>query len=472
MASHTSHAGFPVHRLAPMKQKPSAINIIWLSMVVIATVVASYTGKMDALTKASFDSAKDAVTLALGLIGPMALWLGVMKVAEAGGLMLIIARGVRPLMVRLFPDVPHDHPAMSAMIMNMAANALGLGNAATPMGIKAMQELSKLAPEKGTATNAMCLFLAINTSSVTILPLGVITVRAAAGATSPASIFIPSLIATCCSTAVAILMAKFLAAKETPITAAITRGENLPPVNDPALRPERMENFRKEKEEEQLSAENSQEELMPPGLAGRIFIGLLMIAFVGGAGYQLSLASGPLAFSSASLNTLSAWLIPVLLSGLLIFGYLRGVKVYEALTDGAKEGFSTTIRIVPFMVAIFVAIGMFRASGAMDIMISVLSPVTERFGMPAEALAMAFMRPLSGSGAFGLMSEIINQAPNSFLADLVSVIQGSTETTFYVLAVYFGAVGIHRTRHALPAALCADLAGISASVLICNLWFR
>lgn len=455
-----------------MKQKPSAINIIWLSMVVIATVVASYTGKMDALTKASFDSAKDAVTLALGLIGPMALWLGVMKVAEAGGLMLIIARGVRPLMVRLFPDVPHDHPAMSAMIMNMAANALGLGNAATPMGIKAMQELEKLAPEKGTATNAMCLFLAINTSSVTLLPLGVITVRAAAGATSPASIVIPSLIATCCSTAVAILMAKFLAAKETmPTTAAIIRGENLTPVNDPALRPEGMENFRKENEE-QLSAENSQAELTPPGLAGRIFIGLLMMAFVGGAGYQLSMASGPLAFSSTSLNTLSAWLIPVLLSGLLIFGYLRGVKVYEALTDGAKEGFSTTIRIVPFMVAIFVAIGMFRASGAMDIMISIMSPVTEWFGMPAEALAMAFMRPLSGSGAFGLMSEIITQAPNSFLADLVSVIQGSTETTFYVLAVYFGAVGIHRTRHALPAALCADLAGIIASVLICNLWFR
>jgi len=455
-----------------MKQKPSAINIIWLSMVVIATVVASYTGKMDALTKASFDSAKDAVTLALGLIGPMALWLGVMKVAEAGGLMLIIARGVRPLMVRLFPDVPHDHPAMSAMIMNMAANALGLGNAATPMGIKAMQELEKLAPEKGTATNAMCLFLAINTSSVTILPLGVITVRAAAGATSPASIVIPSLIATCCSTAVAIIMAKFLAAKETKPTAAIAMGQNPAPVNDPGLKPEMAENFRKEKEEEKLLAENAPAELTPPGLIGRTFIGLLMIAFLGGAGYQLSLASGPLAFSSATLNTLSAWLIPVLLSGLLIFGYLRGVKVYEALTDGAKEGFSTTIRIVPFMVAIFVAIGMFRASGAMDIMISALSPVTESFGMPAEALAMAFMRPLSGSGAFGLMSEIITQAPNSFLADLVSVIQGSTETTFYVLAVYFGAVGIHRTRHALPAALCADLAGISASVLICNLWFH
>ena len=438
-----------------MKQKPSAINIIWLAMVVLATVTASYTGRMDALTKASFDSAKDAVVLAIGLIGPMALWLGIMKVAEAGGLMQIIARWVRPLMVRLFPDVPHDHPAMSAMIMNMAANALGLGNAATPMGIKAMQELEKLAPEKGTATNAMCLFLAINTSSVTILPLGVITVRAAAGSASPASIFIPTLIATCCSTLVAIVMAKILAARDHGPQMAVIAETPAP-----------------EMDELPTVATSTESELVPPGLAGRIFIWLMVAAFVGGVGYQLSRASGPFTFSAASLNTLSVWLIPILISALLIFGYLRGVKIYEALTDGAKEGFTTTVRIIPFMVAIFVAIGMFRASGAMDIMITVLSPLTSAVGMPPEALAMAFLRPLSGSGAFGLMSEIIKQAPNSFLADLVSVIQGSTETTFYVLAVYFGAVGIRRTRHALPAALCADVAGISAAVLISNLWFK
>jgi spore maturation protein SpmA len=447
-----------------MKQKPSAINIIWLAMVILATVTASYTGRMDALTKASFESAKDAVVLAIGLIGPMALWLGIMKVAETGGLMQIIARWVRPLMVRLFPDVPHDHPAMSAMIMNMAANALGLGNAATPMGIKAMQELSKLAPEKGTATNAMCLFLAINTSCVTILPLGVITVRAAAGATSPASIFIPTLIATCCSTLVAIVMSKFLAAREAApgrdqVSAQKAR---LPMPHEPEMA----------EEGPPVIEAGAGSELAPPGPAGRIFIWLMVTAFVGGAGYQLSRASEPFTFSAASLNALSTWLIPMLISGLLIFGYLRGVKIYEALTDGAKEGFTTAVRIIPFMVAIFVAIGMFRASGAMDIMITVLSPLTSAVGMPAEALAMALMRPLSGSGAFGLMSEIIKQAPNSFLADLVSVIQGSTETTFYVLAVYFGAVGIRRTRHALPAALCADVAGISASVLICNLWFR
>jgi len=430
-----------------MKQKPSAINIIWLAMVVIATVTAAYTGQMEAVTRASFESAKGAVTLAIGLIGPMALWLGIMKVAEAGGLMRIIARRVRPLMIRLFPEVPHDHPAMSAMIMNMAANALGLGNAATPMGIKAMQELEKLAPEKGTATNAMCLFLAINTSSVTLLPLGVITVRAAAGAASPASIFIPSLFATCCSTVVAIAAAKFLAARE------------------PAVLPAEYEKT----ESESVPCEEG--ELVPPGTMGRLFIWLMIAAFAGGALYRLFVAPEPLIFSADSLNSISNWLIPVLLSGLLIFGYLRGVKIYETLTDGAKEGFTTAVRIIPFMVAIFVAIGMFRASGAMDILITLLSPLTEAVGMPAEALTMAFLRPLSGSGAFGLMSEIVQQAPDSFLSSLVSVMQGSTETTFYVLAVYFGAVGIRRTRHALPAALCADAVGIIASVAICNFWF-
>ncbi len=434
-----------------MKQKPSAINSIWLAMVVLATLTAAYTGRMDEVTKASFDSAKAGVMLAIGLIGPMALWLGIMKVAEAGGLMRVIARGVRPLMIRLFPEVPAEHPAMSAMIMNMAANALGLGNAATPMGIKAMQELEKLAPEKGTATNAMCLFLAINTSSVTLLPLGVITVRAAAGATSPAAILVPSLIATICSTSVAIFMAKTLAAKE--------KGGSAPKQPLEAAGPA-----------ETLPAETSTE-LYPPGLLGRTMIWLLILAFAGGMAYQFSLNPPAAFFSSASLNALSSWLIPILISGLLIYGYLRGVKVYEVLTEGAKEGFSTAVRIIPFMVAIFVAIGMFRASGAMDILIRVFTPLTSLINMPAESLAMALMRPLSGSGAFGIMGEIVSQDPDSFLSFLVSTMQGSTETTFYVLAVYFGSVGIKRTRHALPAALCADAAGVLAAVAVCNLWF-
>jgi spore maturation protein SpmA len=434
-----------------MKQKASVINIIWLSMVVLATVTAAYTNRMDALTKASFESAKDAVVLAIGLIGPMALWLGIMKVAEAGGLMRIVARWVRPLMVRLFPDVPHDHPAMSAMIMNMAANALGLGNAATPMGIKAMQELEKLAPEKGTATNAMCLFLAINTSSVTLLPLGVITIRAAAGATSPAAIFIPAIIATTCSTIAAIVAAKMLSRRNSGAESAAVQ---------------------EAPEAAAAEAEASVEpELYPPSTTGKWFIWLLVAVFAGGAVYQLSTAPEPLAFSAAGLNSLSSWLIPALISGLLIFGYLRGVRIYETLTDGAKEGFTTAIRIIPFMVAIFVAIGMFRASGAMDLLVSVLSPLTSAVGMPAEALAMGLLRPLSGSGSFAFMSEIVNQSPDSLLSAMVSVIQGSSETTLYVLAVYFGAIGIRRTRHALPAALCGETVGLIAAVTVCNLWF-
>lgn len=416
-------------------------------MILIATVVASYTGTMDAVTKASFDSAKAGVVLAIGLIGPMALWLGVMKVAEAGGMMRIIARGVRPVMVRLFPEIPPEHPAMSAMVMNMAANALGLGNAATPMGIKAMQELEKLAPEKGTATNSMCLFLAINTSSVTLLPLGVITVRAAAGATSPAAILIPAFVATFCSTLVAITMSKLLA----------KRGEVLD-----------TDGLQKS---EIMAVAEDEVELCPPGLLGRGFVWLCLLGFAGGIVYRWN-QSGTMGLSIADgFTLLSTWLIPVLLSFLLIFGYLRGVKVYETMTEGAKEGFSTAIRIIPFMVAIFVAIGMFRASGAMDILIRIFSPVTSLIHMPAEALSMAFMRPLSGSGAFGIMSEIVSSDPDSFLSFLVSTMQGSTETTFYVLAVYFGSVGIKRTRHALPAALCADAAGILAAVFICNLWW-
>jgi len=359
---------------------------------------------------------------------------------------------VRPLMVRLFPDVPHDHPAMSAMIMNMAANALGLGNAATPMGIKAMQELEKLAPEKGTATNAMCLFLAINTSSVTLLPLGVITIRAAAGATSPAAIFIPSLIATTCSTIVAIVAAKMLARRNS--------GAELAAVQEIHEKTATVE------------AEVTVEPVLSlPGAAGKWFIWLLVAVFAGGAGYQLSMTPEPLAFTAASLNSLSSWLIPALISGLLIFGYLRGVRIYETITDGAKEGFTTAIRIIPFMVAIFVAIGMFRASGAMDILVAVLSPLTSAVGMPAEALAMGLLRPLSGSGSFAFMSEIIQQSPDSLVAAMVSVIQGSSETTLYVLAVYFGAVSVRRTRHTLPAALCGEAAGLIAAVVVCNLWF-
>ncbi|NLP01402.1 MAG: spore maturation protein [Fibrobacter sp.] len=433
-----------------MDKKPAVINVIWLYLILSSIVVAAYTGRMDEITKASFDSAKSAVTLAISLIGAMALWLGLMKIVESAGLMKSISRAIRPVMIRLFPDVPSDHPAMSAMIMNMAANMLGLGNAATPMGIKAMTELDKLNPEKGTATNAMCLFLAINTSSVTILPLGVIAVRAAAGATNPGSILIPSIIATTFSTTTAIIAAKLLASRSkvsVPVQAVTA------PV----------------KEEEKVQ---EAQELLKPALFPRIFTIALIPVFLFAIPWHFIKLGHQPSMSYNLVTSATGWLIPIIMGAILIFGYLKGVKVYEAVTDGAKEGFQVAMRIIPFMVAIFVAIGMFRASGALDLFTWLVNPVTSLIGMPAEALPMALLRPLSGTGAFGVMSEIINKDPNSFTAYLVSVFQGSTETTFYVLAVYFGAVGIKKTRHALPAALLADAAGILGSVFICHLMFR
>ncbi len=439
-----------------MNKKPSAINIIWLSMIVIATVTAAFTGEMAAVTNAMFVSAKGAVTLAIGLVGPMALWFGAMKVVEAGGLMRIVARAISPVMRRLFPDVPTDHPAMSAIIMNMAANALGLTNAATPMGLKAMKELDTLNPEKGTATDSMCLFLAINTSNVALLPLGVITIRAVAGSSSPAAIMLPSFFATLCSTIVAITAAKLLQRTSTPL---------IPHV------PEEKEPQKEAKGKIESSLDKLVEEIFPPGIISKIFILLLIAAFIAGVIFRISKGNLPTLFSQQFFSSLSNWLMPMLLCSLLLFGFFKGIKVYETLTEGAKEGFSIAIRIIPFMVAIFVAIGMFRESGALDIFIKILEPITSLIGMPPEALQVALLRPLSGSGSFGVMAEIVNKDPDSFLSFLVSTMQGSTETTFYVLAVYFGSISIKRTRHALPAGLCADAAGAIAAVFICRMMF-
>jgi spore maturation protein SpmA len=438
-----------------MKNRPAAINVIWLFMILLATVVATYNGRMEQMLDASFESAKSSVNLAIGLIGVMALWLGLMKVAEAGGLMRLIARAIRPLMVRLFPNVPAEHPAMSAMIMNMSANALGLGNAATPMGIKAMMELDRLNPNKGEATDAMCLFLAINTSSVTLLPLGVIGVRASAGAAEPAAILIPTLVATICSTAMAIAAAK---------TFVYFRGQE--------PRGERVSANPKKTEQDSatadIEAEAGKEELHPPGQIGRWVALTMILAFAGGLIYRVLITTDGAALGK---EIVSYWLVPAIMGGLLLFGYLRGVRVYEAATTGAKEGFQVAVKIIPFLVMILVAIGMFRASGAFDLMVSALSPITSIIGMPADALPMALMRPLSGSGAFGVMSEVVSREPNSFSSFLVSTMQGSTETTFYVLAVYFGAIGVVRPRHAVAAALFADATGILVSLGICRLMF-
>jgi spore maturation protein SpmA len=439
-----------------MAKKPSAINIIWLYLIVISILVAAYTGKMDVVTKASFEAAKSAVTLAITLIGAMALWLGIMKVAEAAGLMTIICRAIRPLMVRLFPEIPAEHPAMSAMIMNIGANLLGLGNAATPMGIKAMAELDSLNRTKGTATNAMCLFLAINTSHIS-LPIGVIAIRAAAGATSPASILIPTLLSTTCATIIAIVTAKIFARKNPDPAPA--DGTEIEAASAVAA--------------ESKAAETAlSEESFKPRLFGKILAVLAIIAFLAAIPYHYLAAGRFPVFNYDLIVKGTGWIVPLLMGGILFFGYFRGVKVYETLTEGAKEGFQVAIRIIPFMVAIFVAIGMFRESGAFDLFTWFVRPFTSLVGFPPEALPVALIRPLSGTGSFAVMSEVISREPNSFTSFLVSVLQGSTETTFYVLAVYFGSVGIRKTRYALSVGLIADAAGIIAAFIISRLMFH
>jgi spore maturation protein SpmA len=425
------------------------MNVVFFSLVLIAFGVTAWRqigwsatatdpiAPMQALGIGMVDSAGSAVTLAIGLVGVMALFLGLMKVAEAGGLLTIIARLVRPLMIRAFPDVPANHPAMGAMIMNISANAMGLGNAATPFGIRAMQELDKLNPHKGTATDAMVLFLAINTSSVTVLPTGVIALRAAAGSADPAGILPTTLFATILSTAVA-----FLAVR-------LYRGfAPFPPTPPPTP----------------SISDDASEQDIEGDISGDGYPGWASIA-------ALSFIAALVPVTVIFGHAIAPWIIPGLMISLLGFGVLRKVPIYEMFVEGAKEGFQVAVRIIPYLVAILVAVGMLRSSGALDALVSWVGPVTAAFGLPGEALPMALLRPLSGSGAYGILASIIQNpsiGPDSYIGYLVSTFQGSTETTFYVLAVYFGAVQIKRVRHALAAALTADLAGIAGAVIACS----
>jgi spore maturation protein SpmB len=326
---------------------------------------------------------------------------------------------------------------MGAMILNLAANMLGLGNAATPFGIRAMQELDTLNPQRGTATNAMALFLAINTSSVTLLPTGVIALRAAAGSLDPAAILPTTLFATLGSTTVAVIAAK-LYQRVSSVSVDDGTVFQEPPSTD----------------EEKIPLKDAAQgyPLWISLAALTILIALIPVAVCYG-------------------RSVSPWIIPGLMVGFLGFGLARRVRVYEVFVEGAKDGFQVAVRIIPYLVAILVAVDMLRASGVMDAVVGALGGITGRLGLPAEALPMALMRPLSGSGAYGILASIINDpaiGPDSYTGYLVSTLQGSTETTFYVLAVYFGAVQVRRIRHSLAAALTADAAGVIFAVLACS----
>ena len=431
------------------------LNAFFVGLILVSVLVAAFTGNMEAVSSSALDAAKKSVELALGLVGAMSLFLGLMKVAQDGGLLRLIAAAASPIMRRLFPEVPEDHPAMSAMILNIASNVLGLGNAATPFGIRAMQELDRLNPAKGTATNAMVLFLAINTAGLAIIPTSVVALRAAAGSKDPAGVLFTTWFASAAATIVAILAAKLLA--KLPRYRATNPHGTLT---------------------DQTSADRAPSIPDDPVRTPPRFGGWLAAAYAAAFGVALLVHAGREAgvkpWGDVARGILSFWLVPFLIAGLVLFGWARGARVYESFVEGAKEGFHVALRIIPYLVAILVAVAMFRASGCLGLFVAAVSPITAPLGLPAEAVPMAILRPLSGSGAFGVMSEILStHGPDSYLGYLVSTMQGSTDTTFYVLAVYFGAVGIKKTRHAVPAGLLADAAGITAAVFICHLvWGR
>jgi spore maturation protein SpmB len=350
---------------------------------------------------------------------------------------------------------------MGAMIMNIAANILGLGNAATPFGLKAMAELNRLNRHPGVATNAMALFLAINTSGVAVLPLGVIAIRASLGAENTGGIVVPSVLATLCSTVAAIAAVKWLERRRAFAIERYANSEDPAPAGGDSI-------------SDGISREPELEEPEPPPATGwrlALMLGVFAAILIAAGWHFVTAAPADGGFQTLK-EMLSSWLLPTLLLGIAVFGFGRRVKVYESVVKGAREGFDIAVMIIPFLVAILVAIGMFRASGLMELLIVGVSPVTSLFGFPAEALPMALIRPLSGSGAIGVMTEtMLTYGPDSFVGFLVSVLNGSTETTFYVLAIYLGSVQVRAARHAVAACLLADLTGVVAATVWSRIFF-
>ena len=401
------------------------LNRIWTFFFLggfAAAVVRALMGHTEVwrdIVGSTFDMAETAFKIALGLTGVMCLWLGIMRIGEKGGAVELLARLFGPLLRRLFPGIPAGHPASGSIVMNMAANMLGLDNAATPLGLKAMTELQELNPAKETASNDQILFLVINTSAVTIVPVTIFTFRAQMGAADPTDIFLPILIATYCSTLAGLLITSFFQKIR---------------LHDPVV-----------------------------------------LGYLGG---MTALIAGLVAWfgrlDQAAMETQSSilanFLIFAVIIGFMAGGIRRRVNLYETFVEGAKDGFKVAVGIVPYLVAMLVAIGVFRASGALDLVLDGLRSAAGGIGLDnrfIDGLPTAFMKPLSGSGARGMMVEAMQtHGADSFAGRLASVIQGSTETTFYVLAVYFGAVGIKRSRHAVICGLTADVAGVTAAILV------
>ncbi len=463
---------------------PAVLNPIWLWLVLLSVLIGGFTGNLNAVTEGAFASAKDAVmVIALPLVGMFALWLGIMRLAELSGLVNIMARGLRPITRWLFPDVPENHPAIGSMAMNIAANMLGLGNAATPLGLRAMRDLETLNPRPGVASNAMCTFLAINTSSIQLIPTTVIGILVVAGSRNPTAVIGSAFIATLFSSIVAIAAVKFL--EKLP-------AYRLPPVDPSAL-----------VDREGAVEESGTPSPLPPPpepmtSKGRFLFaayGILMalmfftLAFPDEANRMVAgLASTfgfqPFTFSPLTeemarvglfnrlVMALSMISIPLMLTFFPLYAWLRGIKVYEEFVEGAREGFQVATRIIPFLVAILVAVRMFREAGGISMIATVLGPGLKAVGFPVDLLPLVLIRPLSGGASTGVFTDIVQTfGPDHINSLMAGTILGSSETTFYVIAVYFGSVGIKRTRHAVPAGLLGDLAGVVIAIIVCRMMF-
>ena len=407
------------------------LNYIWIAFFVLAFIVATirlvFFGDAEVfpdIINSTFASSKSAFEISLGLTGVLALWMGIMRIGEQGGVIALFSRVLSPLFSKLFPDIPKGHPVTGSIFMNMAANMLGLDNAATPLGLKAMEGLQELNPKKDTATNPMIMFLVINTSGLTLIPISIMVYRAQLGAAQPTDVFVPILIATFISTLAGI------------IAVALYQRINL--------------------------------------------LNRTILLFLGGA--TLFIAGIIWFFSTLSQDQIDLYsttfanvFLFVIIIGFIAAGIRKKVNVYDAFIEGAKEGFTTAVRIIPYLVAILVAIGVFRASGCMDYLTQGITSLIEMCGLNSDfvgALPTALMKPLSGSGARGLMVDAMSTyGADSFVGRLACIFQGSTDTTFYILAVYFGSVGVAKTRHAVPCGLLADLAGILAAIFVCYLFF-
>ena len=449
------------------------LNYIWLALVLLAVAIGGWNDRFKGVTEGALDGAKTAVTIALGLIGIMALWLGAMRLAERAGLVQKIARGLRPIMRRLFPDVPPEHPAMGSMVMNMSANMLGLGNAATPLGLRAMRDLEALNPRPGVATNAMCTFLAINTSSVQLIPATAIAILAASGSTRPTAIVGTALLATLCAASVAIISVKLL--EKLPMFRISTSEQRIKVEQDLQRTEIKEEAGINDPGYSSVVPQEPAKRLSLLGLTALIGLALLFILFfirmVSPAWFGVHVTADVAAQNVfvRSVNALSVLAIPFLLSFFPLYAAARGVKVYDEFVEGAKEGFGVILKIIPFLVTMLVAIGMFKGAGGIDLLSRLLSPILTSLQFPTDLLPLALMRPLSGSATLALLTDVVHRlGPDNIISLTAATIYGSTETTFYVAAVYFGAVGIKQTRHAIPAGLLADLTGVIASVIICR----